>query len=67
MKKYLIGNIVFYPFQNNNLSNTKYVKGSISGELFLNDIYSKEELLKEFPNAKPCDNLHDVCKTWGSR
>ena len=64
---YLIGNIVFHKFSNDNFDNIKYIKGSISGQLFLNDIYTEKEILSEFPDAKPCKDLHEICKTWGKK
>ena len=67
MKIYMIYNCVYFPFENSSMKNTKYVAGSISGELFLNDIYSEQEILDKYPDIKAYSNLHEVCKAWGNR
>lgn len=67
MKIFTVGNLVFYPFENNDWSKTKYVKGSISGDLFLNNIYSEQEIRDEYTDVKECKNLHEVVKLWGNR
>jgi len=66
-KIYLVSNIVFFPFEDNSGKNVRYVKGSISGDLFLNNIWSEQEILNEYPDAKICKNLHEVIKTWGNK
>lgn len=65
MKLYLIYNRVFFPFENSDMKNTKYVSGSISGELFLNDIYSEQELLEKYPEIKSYPNLYELYKALG--
>ena len=63
----MIHNTVLFPFENNDGTNVKYVHGSISGELFLNDILSETEILAKYPNIKHYPNMHEICKAWGNR
>lgn len=67
MALFLVENIVFYPFTDNEGTKTKYVKGSISGLIFFNDIYTKQEIIDEFPDAKSYPHLHALCKAWGNK
>jgi hypothetical protein len=65
MKSYLIGNCIYLPFTNSNGKNTKYVAGSVSGCLFLNDIYTEEELKAKWGNElKEFDSLTDIKEVW---
>jgi len=65
---FLIHNAVFYPFSTAN-NTTKYVKGSISGDLSLNDIYTELEIRDNYednPNfheAKDLKNLLHIYNT----
>ena len=67
MKIFFIGNCIYLPFDNSDMKNTKYVSGSITGDLFLNDIYSEQEIRDRHPEIKTANNLHDLCKQWGNR
>jgi hypothetical protein len=59
---FLIHNAVFYPFETHN-NTTKYIKGSISGDLFLNDIYTEQEIRNKYEgniNFHEAKNLKDL-------
>jgi len=68
MKLLLIANCIYLPF---NLPNSKYVSGSISGNIFLNEIYTIEEIKEKHKDSNypliECDDLHDLCKKWGTK
>lgn len=40
MKTFVIGNVIYLPIEDSN----KYIKGSINGTLFINEIYTEEEI-----------------------
>ena len=52
-KKYFTGNVIYLPISPSGLEPAKmYVKASISGDIFINDLYTAEELEKEFKAGK---------------
>lgn len=68
MKKlYVIANRVYLPLSEGN----KYISGSISGTLFFDEILTLDEIKAKHKDysypLEECDNLHDLCKTWGVR
>lgn len=65
MKKILIGNCVYLPIIDTN----KYVASSISGEVYLNEIYTLQEIEDKWKgrDLKYVDNLHELTKAWGTR
>jgi len=66
MKKILIGNCVYLPIIDTN----KYVASSISGDVYLNEIYTLEEIQdkwKDWSGLVYVDNLHELTKAWGTR
>lgn len=66
MKIYLYGSIVFYPFVNHNWRNNKWVKGHISGELTLDDIFTEQEILERYPKAEAFKNLKELMASYES-
>jgi len=67
MKKILIANLVYLPIVNTN----KYVAGDISGNIYLNEIYTLDEIRDKHKTSTnklhELDNLHELTKAWGTR
>jgi hypothetical protein len=69
--KHLIHNTVYLPIDTNRDGiEQKYVACDISGNIYMDQIYSKSELLtmyKDNPKFYSCNNLVDITKTWSTR
>jgi hypothetical protein len=66
---FLIHNAVFYPFETSK-NTTKYVKGSISGDIFLNHVYTELEIRGEYegnPNLHEAKDLKDLLHIYNTR
>jgi hypothetical protein len=62
MKKiYWIHNTVFLPL----LNGDKYINASISG-IVIGEQFTLEEIKSKFPGVKEANDLHSLCKAWGS-
>lgn len=63
----IIGNIVFIPIDSDNRNiEQKYIKASIGGSIYTNDIYSLTEVRKEWPDVKACKDFLSIKEVWGS-
>ena len=68
MKLILIGNCIYIPILNSN----KYQAGSISGVMFtstytLDEIKERHSTAVSLGGLKECNDLHDLCKQWGTK
>lgn len=66
MKLLLIANTIYLPIASTN----KYIMGSVSGNLFFDKIFTREEIDNKHKESlyplMECDNLRDLCIKWSS-
>jgi len=67
---YLTGNIVFISigdrYKPEENASIKYMLASISSGIFVVEIFTKEEILKKYPNAKPVSNLLNLKEVYNT-
>lgn len=67
-KIYSIGNVLYLPIMSlDNTVQQKWIGASISGEIFINQIYTQNEIYAKFPDIRNYDDLHDVIAAWGTK
>lgn len=64
---YIIGNIFFIKIGDTFQPDVpnKYMKASNNG-VYCVDIWTEEEIIQKYPDAKPCKNLQSIGEVWNS-
>lgn len=64
---YIVGNIFFIQIGESFSTDVppKYLQAGSTG-IFTCNIWTEEEILAKYPNAKPCKNLQNIGKVWNT-
>lgn len=72
MKIFLIANCIYLPIETvSGACKQKYIAGSITGNLFPEQIFTEEEIIEEHKGSTyplvTVENLHELTEKWGKR
>lgn len=66
-KTFVIGNRIYLPISDS-LNKTKYISGDMNGNIFMNEIFTEEEILENHSDSSftlhTCKGLVGIVETW---